>query len=53
MILYIPKIHQIEMQFDKRNLDVQMLRLALQWSYLEVAKDLIVRGSIENIDVSR
>ena len=41
------------MQFDKRNLDVQMLRLALQWNCLEVAKDLIVRASIENIDVSR
>ncbi|CAF0987789.1 unnamed protein product [Adineta ricciae] len=36
---------------DKRNLDVQMLRLALQWNCLEVAKDLIVRGSIENINL--
>ncbi|UJR16633.1 hypothetical protein I4U23_003533 [Adineta vaga] len=36
----------------RKNLDQQMLRLALQWNCLEVAKDLIVRGSIENIDLA-
>jgi hypothetical protein len=29
-----------------------MLKLALDWNCLEVAKDLIIRGSIENITVS-
>lgn len=37
---------------DDRTLhDKQMLTLALQWNCLEVAKELIVRGSIENIEV--
>jgi hypothetical protein len=37
---------------DDRTLhDKQMLTLALQWNCLEVAKELIVRGSIENIKV--
>lgn len=33
-------------------LNGQVLKLALNWNCLEVAKDLVVRGSIENITVS-
>jgi hypothetical protein len=37
---------------DRREHDKQMLTLALQWNCLEVAKELIIRGSIEDMSVS-
>jgi hypothetical protein len=37
---------------QRMELNKQMLNLALEWNSLEVVKDLVVRGSIENITVS-
>jgi len=37
---------------DRREHDKQMLTLALKWNCLEVAKELIIRGSIEDMSVS-
>ncbi len=37
---------------DRREHDKQMLTLALKWNCLEVAKELIIRGSIDDMSVS-
>lgn len=32
--------------------NAEMVKLALEWNCLEVVKDLVVRGSIDNIEVN-